>query len=165
MSTASQYTAGWIGTTIHNFLSDLEPATAIAYALITCLDSSVDLAPVVERNAALRELRKRGELHLLGKGFFLKTRGLLKLNRESRLFFGFDELWLCSRAPVAPKPDDLFITGPDRISDQALDRLSLWMPHNHCSLALGDGTGMNFCAKLTGIAKYVVEALTESATR
>lgn len=165
MSTASQYSAGWIGTTIHDFLSEIEPATSIAYALITCLDSSYDLAPIIERNPTLRELRRRGEITLLGKAFFLKTRRLVTIDRQSRLFFGFDELWLCSKAPAHTKPDDLFINGPDRISDQALARISDWMQSNHCSLALGDGTGMNFCAKLTGVAKYVVEALTESAAR
>lgn len=161
MSAASQYTAGWIGITIHDFLSEIEPSTSIAYALVTCLDSSFDLAPIVERNAALREMRDRGELSMLGKGFFLKTRRLVVLNRESRLFFGFDEIWLCSKTPAHVKPDELFITGPDRISDQTLESLSHWMHLSHCSLGLGDGTGMNFCAKLTGVAKYVVEALSE----
>lgn len=165
MSTASPYTAGWISTTIHDFLSEIEPSTPIAYSLVTCLDSSFDVAPIVERYAALRELRARGELSMLGKGFFLKTRRLMTIERESRLFFGFDELWLCSKAPAHVKPDDLFVAGPDRISDAAVQSLSHWMQLNHCSLGLGDGTGMNFCAKITGVAKYVVEALAESAAR
>ncbi|HEX7377140.1 MAG TPA: hypothetical protein VF278_08505 [Pirellulales bacterium] len=165
MSAASQYTVGWIGTTVHEFLSEIGSAPLIAYSLVTCLDSSYDLAPIVERNPTLRDLHHRGELTLLGNGFFLKTRRLMAIDRSSRLFFGFDELWLCSKAPARAKPENLFITGPDRISDQALAPLSDWMHLNHCSLGLGDGTGMNFCAKLTGIAKYVVEALTESTMR
>lgn len=153
------FTAGWIDTTIHDFLADIEPSPSIAFASVTCLDSSFDLAALVERNSVLRDLCHRGELTVLGRALCLKTRHLLAIDRKSRLFFGFDELWLCSKAPSKPKPEDIIITGPDRISDQTLDSLSVWMRDNHCSLGLGDGTGMNFCAKLSGVAKYIVDAL------
>lgn len=161
MSAADQCTAGWIDTTIHDFLAEIKPLPEMKYALVTCLDSSFDLSPAVERNSSLRDLR---ELKILGSGFFLKTADLLKIERKSRLFFGFDEIWLCSQKPSTAKPKSIVITGPDRIRDRERNRLSEWMEKNHCSLGLGDGTGMNFCAKLNAVGKYLFEAQAASTT-
>ncbi len=37
-----------------------------------------------------------------------------------------------------------------------------WMQRNDCSLGLGDGVGMNFCAKVRGVARYLMKALGET---
>jgi len=37
------------------------------------------------------------------------------------------------------------------------------MRSTNCSLGLGDGTGLNFVAKLKGIARYIVDECVETA--
>ncbi len=162
MPNASHYTAGWIDTTVHDFLSAIDgPPPSMAYALVTCLDSSFDLPSLVRKSPALQALGEKGEV--VGKGLLVSTRHLLAADREKRIFFGFDEVWFFDRREVSPKPKGLVITGPMKITGDTLGRLAEWMQANGCSLGLGDGTGMNFCARLRGLARYLVEAVTESA--
>ena len=56
----------------------------------------------------------------------------------------------------------LVITGPNKIAPTLLEDLAEWMDNSGCYLGLGDGTGMNFSAKLRGVAKYLVESLSEA---
>ncbi|MGI8982151.1 MAG: hypothetical protein ACR2FY_23210 [Pirellulaceae bacterium] len=161
MLRVSPYTVGWIDTSIHDFLADMDdPPASMAYALITCLDSSFDIAGLVGKNSRLATLKKEGTI--VGKGLLLKTRRLLALDRSARLFFGFDEVWFFSHSLVSPKPKNLVITGPERISESMLKPLTSWLQSNGAYLGLGDGTGMNFCAKLRGVARRIVESVTES---
>ncbi len=152
-----QYTHGWIDTTIHDFLATIaEPSSSMAYSLVTCLDSCFDLRTAVESSRVLQPLKEHA--WFLGNGLLLTTRRLLGVERRTRLFFGFDEVWFFTRIPASPKPGDLVITGPNRIRGDSPSRIARWMEGNGCSLALGDGTGMNFCARLRGIARHLVQA-------
>jgi hypothetical protein len=84
------------------------------------------------------------------------------LERRQRIFFGFDEVWFFTHSSVSPKPDDVVITGPNKIPSEMTPGLTEWMQSNGASLGLGDGTGMNFCARLQGVARRLVESLSES---
>ena len=161
MPQTSPYTVGWIDTTIHEFLAEMDdPPASMAYALITCLDSTFEIASLASKNPRLAALRKEGTI--VGKGLLLKTRRLLALDRSAHLFFGFDEVWFFSRAQVTAKPKNLVITGPERISEETIESLASWLQSNGVYLGLGDGTGMNFCAKLRGMARHIVESATDS---
>ena len=156
MQNSSRFTVGWIDTTIHDFLSEIEPSPSMKYALLTFLDSSPGVASIFQKNERLHKLQKH--LSNVGNGVLLTTHQLLRLDREERLFFGFDEVWFFSHKNISPKPTTDSIVGPERITTSAQSNLETWMESNGCSLGLGDGAGMNFCAKLQGIAKYLVES-------
>lgn len=155
------YTTGWIETTIHDFLLEIdEPSSEMGYALVTCLDSSFNVASLAGKSPRLRALKEQGRV--VGKGVLLSTRRLLALERRQRMFFGFDEVWFFSQSQISRKPKILVITGPARISSELTGKLAEWMHGNSGSLGLGDGAGMNFCARLRGVAKYLVESFSES---
>jgi hypothetical protein len=161
MQKGSQYTVGWIDTSIHDFLSEIEePSSSMAYALITCLDSSFNVASLANENRKLQALKNQGKR--VGQGVLLTTRRLLAVERQERLFFGFDEVWFFSHAEVAPKPKNVVITGPSKLTLPLPEQMRAWMHRNGCSLGLGDGTGMNFCARLRGVARRLVESFGES---
>ncbi len=156
LRTKQQYAVGWIDSSIHAFLEDIEtPPASMQYALITCLDSSFDLPPLVRSSSALQHLRPK--IQFVGKGLMIKTAQLLSSERQHRLFFGFDELWFFAKPVFDPKPKDICITGPATLPEQVPEKLTRWMVRNKCSLGLGDGTGLNFVAKLQGIAKHLVQ--------
>ena len=161
MSGPADYIAGWIDTTIHDFLSGVEqPAAGMAYALITCLDSSFDVGSFWDRHADLSALK--GKAEVVGEGLLLPTSHLLDIDSRTRLFRGFDEVWFFPRRGVTAKPDGLVLTGPDRIGADDIRLYRHWMGANNCSLGLGDGTGMNYWLRVRGAAKYVVAASNDS---
>jgi hypothetical protein len=161
MAIRSEYVAGWIDTTIHDFLSEIEePSSSMGYVLITCLDSCFDVASLVKQSDHLAGLN--GQCRRMGNSVWLTIRQLLAAERRGRIFFGFDEIWFFPHPPNRPKPPEIVITGPNRINDPVLDRLTGWMQSSGCSLGLGDGTGMNFCARLRGVARHLVSALSEA---
>jgi hypothetical protein len=54
MAKKAEYGTGWIDTTIHDFMSEIHvPPPHMAYALVTCLDSSFDLREIVSASPAL----------------------------------------------------------------------------------------------------------------
>lgn len=161
MASHDDYITGWIDTSIHDFLSDIkDPTSSMAYALITCLDSDFNVHSLVEESKHLKGLR--GKLSVVGQGILVTTRQLLAADKCDRLFFGFDEVWFFPNADVKPKPSALVITGPEPISSDETDRYGEWLRLNNCSLGLGDGTGLNFCLKIRGVARYIVEAFKDA---
>lgn len=158
----SQFASGWIDTSVHEFLEDIEDlSSSMAYSLITCLDSSFDVSAVVSTSAGFKAIE--GKCQQVGQGILLPTRLLMATDRRDRVFFGFDEVWFFPHAEVTPKPADLVITGPNKIAEELLAPLSAWMDANGCSLGLGDGIGMNYCAKVRGVARHLVHALSVAA--
>lgn len=149
------YTAGWFDSSIHDFLKEVpRPFANMRFALITCLDSSADLPPLVARSPGLKRLGSH--LKPLGKGLLVSTKRLLDVERSERIFFGFDEVWFFPKEPGAPKPDTICLVGPDRIGQESL-RLALpWMSQTSCSIGLGDGIGLNVMAKAHGLVRYLV---------
>lgn len=153
----AEYVAGWIDTTIHDFLSSIqEPTSSMAYALVTCLDSSFDFASFRDCSKRMGELN--GKCKWVGQGLLLTTRQLLAVERHDRLFFGFDEVWFFPKGDITAKPESWVITGPELINPQEIGQYHEWMRSNNCSLGLGDGTGMNYCLRAKGAARYVVTA-------
>lgn len=158
MSKQADYVAGWIDTTVHDFLRDIaEPPSNMAYALVTCLDSEFDVASLADRSPHLRSLTGKGER--VGSGILVTTRQLLAADRQERIFFGFDEVWFFPKRDVTPKPEGLVMTGPEHVTPDDLRQHGDWMKANSCSLGLGDGTGLNYCLRVKGVAQYVVAAL------
>jgi hypothetical protein len=149
------YTAGWFDSSIHDFLKEMSrPFANMQVALITCLDSSTDLSPLIARSPGLKRLGPH--FKPLGKGLLVSTKRLLDIEKSERIFFGFDEVWFFPKEPREPKPDAVCLVGPGRIDQESL-RLALpWMSLTSCSIGLGDGIGLNVMAKAHGLARYLV---------
>jgi hypothetical protein len=157
------YTIGWVDSSIHEFLLGLEspPPAAMGCALITCLDSCFDMPMVVERSREIRLAELTGKF--VGKGFLVKTHELLSRERKHPIFFGFEEVFFFASSPRKSKPEAVTLVGPEKLSEPLPGKWVGWLRQTRCSLALGDGTGLNFIAKLEGIAKYLVPHLVEHA--
>jgi hypothetical protein len=149
------YVAGWLNSSIEEFLAVLPRSSEnMAYALITCLDSNPDPAFLFKNNADLRAAMN-GAI-TLKKGLLVPTKLLHKASLRAQLFVGFDEIWLLPTDAVKSKPPSAAIVGPNRIDQETLQELGHWMSANDCSLALGDGVGLNIIVKADGLAKHVI---------
>jgi hypothetical protein len=158
MAQPNDHVAGWISTNIHDFLAEIaQPISSMNYALITCLDSDFEVSSLFQSSRHLKGLKRK--FKPVGKGALVTTRQLLAAQRRERLFFGFDEIWFFPNSDITPKPANFVITGPNRIDAHQIDRHAAWLASSHCALGLGDGTGMNYCLKVHGVAKFVIQAL------
>ena len=149
------YVAGWLDSSLHDFLEAFPGASnSTAFALITCLDSDLDpkslLANSVELQGRLKGVKP------LGKGLLLPSRLLREVGLRDRVFFGFDEIWFFPSDKIRPKPQSAWIVGPNRIHQTQLDRLGPWMSETSCSLALGDGAGLNVIVKAHGLVRRLI---------
>ena len=157
MHKQTEYMTGWVDTSIHDFLSAIEaPSSSMAHALITCLDSSLDVKSLARTSKHLSDLGTQPKF--VGKGLLLTTRRLLDAERHGRIFFGFDEIWFFAKPIVIPKPAGLVITGPSKLSAQLVEKHADWLDASGCTLGLGDGTGMNFCCRVRGVVQHIVTA-------
>ena len=161
MSGQSDYMAGWIDTSVHDFLQEIEePTSSMKYALITYLDSSPDVASIFKKSDQFSHLKEK--MKAVGAGALLTTRQLLAAQRQRRIFFGFDEVWFFPNPVISNKPEGFVITSPYSIDSEQINQYSTWLSVNKCSLGLGDGNGMNYCLRIRGAAKYIVQAINES---
>jgi hypothetical protein len=133
----------------------LRPFESVQFALITCLDSSFNVYSLLDRSPALRPLKN--EAKSLGEGLLVPTKRILNVEREHPIFYGFDEVWFFRDAPSHPKPRSITLVGPERIDQKKLAVVVPWLMSNSCSLALGDGVGLNLIAKVQGLVRYLVE--------
>lgn len=157
-----EYTTGWIDSDVHHFLMNIgAPPASMAHALITCLDSNLDLPVLVRKSPELRASGLRGRF--VGTSLLVRTKDLLAAERRERLFFGFDEVWFFSRSVLRPKPKKVCLIGPEKLTHPLSRELVTWMHANGCSLGLGDGCGLNFVTKLSGVARYIVDECVEAA--
>ena len=155
MVSYDDYVAGWLDSSIHDFLGCLSPNDASAkYALITCLDSNVNVASLRKKSSELKSIASKARA--LKSGLLLPTELLLEASPHSHIFFGFDEIWFFPSDSIEPKPDSASIVGPARIDRTELDKLGEWMSRCSCSLALGDGEGLNFIVKAHGLVRYLL---------
>jgi hypothetical protein len=149
------YVAGWLDSSIHDFLELLSPqAASTKYALITCLDSNPNPASLRNKSPELKLIGNK--LDVLGTALFLPTKLLLETNSRKRIFFGFDEVWFFPNKSIQPKPPSAFLVGPARLNQARLEKLGKWMADNACSLALGDGDGLNFVVRAHGLVKFLL---------
>jgi hypothetical protein len=155
MVTYKDYVAGWLDSSIHDFLSVFPRTSGKAdYALITCLDSNCDPGSLLGNSPELASLAAPAQV--LGTGLLLPTEMLLEAESRNRVFFGFDEIWFFPTKQVEPKPDSASLVGPARLSQTKLDKLGKWLSANTCTLALGDGDGLNFIVKARGLVKHLL---------
>ncbi len=149
------YVAGWLDGSIHEFIEAFPANTQSAkYALITCLDSNPKPSTLLHTSKQLRPIAS--QLSQLGCGLLLPTITLIQANLLHRFFFGFDEVCFFPTDNIEPKPDSTSVVGPRKIEQDQLDRLGDWMSRNGCSLALGDGEGLNYVIKARGLVKYLL---------
>jgi hypothetical protein len=157
----TDYTFGFLEGNIHDFLLAIDrPPAGMKYALITTLDSCSDVARLLKTSEALTPLRDKASV--VGAGLLLSTRHLLRAEQERRIFYGFDEVWFMPRQIIRPKPPDLTLVGPGRPSEATIASRADWLKASGCSLALGDGTGLNFVVKASGPSKLLLVALKDS---
>lgn len=162
MIRTADYCTGWMDSSVHQFLADLDsPSSSMKYVLITCLDSCFDVASMLQKSAALKPLGPHAEV--IGQGLLVSTSRLMKAQQSGQIFFGFDEIWFFPSQDVTRKPKHICITGPEPLKPDPPAKLVEWMENNRCSLGLGDGAGLNFIAKLRGVAKHLVNEWTASA--
>jgi len=149
------YVAGCLDSSIHDSLGAL-PRTSekLKYALITCLDSDLNPGALLKTSPHLQSVASKAKP--LQKGLLVPTKLLLQADSHDRLFFGFDEVWFFPTENIEPKPDSGWLVGPARIDQNELDKLGAWMTANSCSLALGDGQGLNFIIKARGLVKHLL---------
>src|SRR5688500_3722573 len=131
--TYKDYVAGWLDSSIHDFLEVLSPAFASSrYALITCLDSNRDPASLRDKSPELESIAR--EAQVIGTGLLFPTEILLQ---HRRIFFGFYEVAFFPTRNVAPMPHSASLVGPARCDQSRLNQLGEWMSQNSCSIALG----------------------------
>lgn len=149
------YVAGWLDSSICDFLEVFSPGSAATkYALITCLDSNGAPASLRKKSPELKLLASKARV--LGTGLLLPTELLLQANSRSRILFGFDEIWFFPGNDIEAKADSPSLVGPGRLDQEKLNKLGGWMSRCSCSLALGDGEGLNFVVKAQGLARCLL---------
>jgi hypothetical protein len=149
------YVAGWLDTSIHDFLGTFPPTFAnTKYALVSCIDSNRDVSSLLPKSPELKPLATRARA--LGKGLLVPTKLLLEVDSSQQLFFGFDEVWFFPSKQIEAKPESAWLVGPARMDQRRLDDLGRWMSNNSCSLALGDGEGLNYIVKAQGLVKQLL---------
>ena len=147
------YVAGWMDSSISDFLASFpHTSTRMNFALITSLDSDLHPSKLLDRSPELKSLGQAAKP--LGSGVFVPTSRILEA--EVEIFSGFDEVWFFPHERVTPKPDKAWLVGPNRIDQNKLDKLGPWFAQNECSLALGDGDGLNILVKARGLVKYLL---------
>jgi len=153
--TYKDYLAGWMDSTVHEFLHALSEATAdTRYALITCLDSNPNPASLLKTSPELKPLRASSSA--LGTGILVPTSRLLSASSRQQIFFGFDELWFFPEPPLEPKPASGSFVGPARVDKARLNKLGKWLADNGCALGLGGGEGLNFVVPARGMIRTVL---------
>ena len=153
--TYKDYVAGWLDSSIHDFLGVLSPSAASTkYALITCLDSNPNPALLRNKSPELKPLAKSVEV--LGTGLLVRTEVLLEADARHQIFFGFDEVWFFPTKAIEPKPESLTLVGPARLSQSRFNKIGKWITDNSCSMALGGGEGLNFVVPAHGLVKFLL---------
>ncbi len=164
MPTAPAYSVGWIDSSIGHFLDALgaPPPRSMKYALVTSLDSTTEVRTLLSASLALAPLSPSAQV--VGDGILISTARLLAAHRSRPIFVGFDEVWFFPHAIKAAKPSEHWIVGPAPLVGELPGNLVDWMQENHCTLGLGDGAGLNFAAKLQGLAKLLLEESLEAGS-
>ena len=149
------YVAGWLDSSIHDFLKVLSPhAASTKYALITCLDSNPNPASLRNRSPELKAVADR--LEIRGSALLLPTALLLETDSANQIFFGFDEVWFFPNKTIEPKPESASLVGPARLNQARFNKLGKWMSANSCSMALGGGEGLNFVVRAHGLVRFLL---------
>src|SRR5437016_1477234 len=149
-----KYVAGWLDSSIHDFLDAFTPSASTAFALVACLDSNLEPASLLQTWPALQGVKSK--VKPLGQALLLPAKELQEIRAQNELYLGFDEVWFFPTGDIKAKPQSSWIVGPRRIDEAKLRELGDWMSANGCSLALGDGDGLNVIVKAQGLVKYLI---------
>jgi hypothetical protein len=149
------YVAGWFASSIHEFIRVFPlDSKKLKYALISCLDSESNVVSLLKSSRDHGSLTNYGQT--VGKGLLVPTKRLLEIDSGNPLFFGFDEIWFFPRDRIQPKPESTWLVGPQRITQEGMNALGSWVVGSACSLALGDGVGLNFIIKARGLVGHML---------
>ncbi len=150
-----KYLGGWIDSSVYLFLShSKEHLSRFRYALITCLDSNTDVSAIIHKSIHLKSLAEVGDI--VDKSLRITTAQLLEANQKERIFHGFDEVWFSHTRSFTLKPRSAWLTGPNETHHHLPDELIQWMTDNQCMLGIGDGTGLNYVVKISGVAERCI---------
>lgn len=151
----NEYMAGWLESSVHHFLGFLGRSSAnMRYALLTCVDSDRNPAALLNKSPELKPIADKSRP--LGNGLLLPTSALIAADARRRILFGFDEIWFFPTDQIKEKPAAASLVGPRRVDQAKLDVLGEWLSNSTCSLALGDGEGLNFIVKAKGLVRYLL---------
>jgi hypothetical protein len=115
------YVAGWLDSSIHDFLDVLShSAASTKYALITCIDSNRNPASLRAKSPELKSIASKASV--LGTGLLLPTELLVETDSQQQIFFGFDEVWFFPSKRLHPKPESLSLVGPPRLHQERLKK-------------------------------------------
>lgn len=158
----SPYASGWVDSSIHDFILGISEFPAgMTYALITSLDSTLEPAKLLAKSPALQAVAKKAT-HV-GDGFLIPSRMLLA-ETQTRIFFGFDEVWFFDHRDISEKPAALTLVGPRKATETMLEPHLSWLTSNGCTLGMGDGAGLNYCARVRGVARLLLDAFQDPVT-
>jgi hypothetical protein len=134
---------GWVDTSIRDLLrADTSELTRFTYWLVTSIDSTTDLTRHATAQAIVAQ---HASCAFLGQGVLIPGKAVASIAAHFDLFNGFDEAWLFAIKPDTSKPAGLSTVAPLNLgSDAVPPLLASWMKQSTCSLALGDGVGLNY---------------------
>jgi hypothetical protein len=149
------YVAGWLAGSINDFIKVFpKQSRTMEYALISRLDSESDIVSLRRSCKELGFLADNGRF--VGKGLLVPTRRLREVNSEHQVFLGFDEVFFFPTDQIQPKPESASLVGPNRVTQRRMNVLGNWLVTSSCSLALGDGVGLNFIVKARGLVRHML---------
>ena len=149
------YVAGWFDSSVRDFLEHFpRNSESTKFALITSLDSNLAPSELLREGTILGSVANGARV--LKKGIILPTAQLLEADARDPIFFGFDEVWFFPDDDIKPKPNSAWLVGPRRIDQGKLERLGPWMEENACSMAIGDGDGLNIVVKAKGLTRHLI---------
>lgn len=149
--------AGWCDASIGDLLSHQpELVTQWAFVLVTCLDSARDLSTAY---IGLEVVRRFPRCEFLGRGLLVPGPLFQEADRALGLFNSFDEVWCYASRPEMEKPGDASVLPDPSLDDDAPTAATVeWMHASRCTLALGDGFGLNYLTPDARLAAAVRDA-------
>jgi len=129
-------------------------------ASITGLDSTMLLAAPLDKSLLLKRYAARFQAR--GTALAPRTSTLLKINRMTRIFIGFDEVFFFAKRPALARPARLIHVDPNLTADDVPPRSQHWFAETDCYLGIGDGTGLSFFGRMVGrIPKNLMQTVGE----
>lgn len=146
MLDAHPYRAGWVAEgTVRDLI---EVYSAAWEELDAVLISSIDSHREVGQMPWVREhLAQDPRWALSVSPLTTSGRKVVEAVRSGRVFFGFDEVWVPSRLPVAVPPAEAYLVAPRKLSQGVPEAVIRWMNVSECWLGIGDGAGLNSVAR------------------